>query len=186
MDHLTSVGTINASNFVRAVIQPDGMGAIHFLMPVTDFEYNGQPVTPPGFDKEYGLYLTLDGTNIGHPDGSVDFTSLNVTLWADPGNDAGTPSVSETSDPAFTNGTANDIVLATGTLVSGSMSLDPTTNTRHADLVEQLTPTLDGTYSSMAPSSQEPCWKNKQPRRLWVCLSPPTLLPRTVARPSQR
>jgi hypothetical protein len=145
MDHLTSVGTINASNFVRAVIQPDGMGAIHFLMPVTDFEYNGQPVTPPGFDKEYGLYLTLDGTNIGHPDGSVDFTSLNVTLWADPGNDAGTPSVSETSDPAFTNGTANDIVLATGTLVSGSMSLDPTTNTRHADLVEQLTPTLDGT-----------------------------------------
>ena len=147
MDHFTSVDTINASNFVRAVIQPDGMGAIHFLMPVTDFEYNGQPVTPPGFDKEYGLYLTLDGTNIGHPDGSVDFTSLNVTLWADPGNDAGTPSVSETSDPAFTNGTANDIVLATGTLVSGSMSLDPTTNTRHADLVEQLTPTLDGTVT---------------------------------------
>ena len=30
-----------------------------FLLPVTGFENDGQPVTPPGFDKEYGLYLTI-------------------------------------------------------------------------------------------------------------------------------
>jgi hypothetical protein len=157
MDHFTPVDTMNGSNFLRSVIQPDLTNSVHFLMPVTGFEYNGQPVTPPGFDKEYGLFLTIDGTAINNPGGTVDhFTSLNVTLWADPKNDAGTPSVSETSDPAFSNGIANDIVLAIGTMVSGSMSVDPTTNIRHADLVESLTPTLAGTVlldGSIKPGS---------------------------------
>ena len=73
------------------------------------------------------------------------FSSLNLTLWADPRNDAGTPGVSETSGPSFSNGMTNDIVLATGTMVSASLSLDPTTMTRSADDVVTMTPTLEGT-----------------------------------------
>ena len=142
MSLFAPVDTLDTSTFLRGVVQPGGAETVeHILLPVTGLENNGQPVTPKGFGSLYGLFLTIDATLAANN----SFTSMNVTLWADPGNDAGTPSVSETSDPAFTNGTANDIVLATGTLVSGSMSLDPTTNTRHADLVEQLTPTLDGT-----------------------------------------
>ena len=48
MDHFTPVDTMNASNFLREVSQPDGSAVLHFLMPVTGFEDNGQPVTPPG------------------------------------------------------------------------------------------------------------------------------------------
>ena len=146
MDHFTPVDTLNASNFLREVSQPDGSAVLHFLMPVTGFEGNGQLVTPPGFDKEYGLYLTIDAT---HPAGQTGaggvFSSLNVTLWADPNNDAGIPDVSETSGPSFSNGMANDIVLATGIMVSASVSLDTTTMTRSADDVVAMTPTLDGT-----------------------------------------
>ncbi len=145
MDHFTPVDTMTTSNFLHEVIQSDQSSVLHFLMPVTGFEQNGQPVTPSGFDKEYGLYITIDAT---HPAGGSGvggvFSSLNLTLWADPGNDAGTPSVSQTSNPSFSNGMANDIVLATGTMVSASVSQDPT-GTRHADDVVSLTPTLDGT-----------------------------------------
>ena len=42
----------------------------------------------------------------------------------------------------------NDIALATGTLVSASLSLDTSTMTRHADFVESLTPTLAGAVLS--------------------------------------
>lgn len=157
MDHFTPVDTMNGGLFLRSVSQPDLSNSVQFLMPVTDFEYKGLPVAPPGFDKDYGLFLTIDATAINNPNGSVNhYTSLNVTLWADPRNDAGNPSVSETSDPAFSNGMANDIVLATGTMVSGSMSLDPTTMIRHADLVESLIPTLEGTlllHGSIRPGS---------------------------------
>lgn len=146
MDHFTPVDTMNGNLFLRSAIQPDLSNAVKFLMPVTGLEYNGQPVTPPEFDKEYGLFLTIDATAINNPGGTVNhYTSMNVTLWVDPKNNDGTPSVSENSDPAFTNAMSNDIVLATGTLVSGSMSFDPATMIRHADLFESLTPTQDGT-----------------------------------------
>lgn len=147
MNHFTPVDTLDGTLYLRAVSPGDLSNSIHFLEPVTGLETNGQPMTPPGFDKEYGLFLTIDATAINNPDNSSvnHYTSLNVTLWADPKNNDGTPSVSENSDPAFSNGMTNDIVLATGTMVSGSMSFDPTTMLRHADLVESLTPTLDGT-----------------------------------------
>jgi hypothetical protein len=116
-------------------------------MPVTGFQNDGKSVTPAGFDKEYGLFLTIDGTGLGTAPGgpASSFASLNFTLWADPRNNDGTPSVSETSDPTFSNGMTNDIVLATGTMVSASMSLDPTTMLRTADFVDRMTPTLAGT-----------------------------------------
>ncbi len=104
------------------------------------------------------LYLTVDASGtIGTNGAANQYTSLNVTLWADPRNDAGSPSATEADGATFSNGMANDIVLATGTLVSASMSIDPTTMTRSAIYVESMTPTLAGTLllgGSIASGSQ--------------------------------
>ena len=139
MDHFTSADTLDVSNFLRGVTQSNGSFVVNFLQPVTGLESNGQPVMPPGFDKDYGLYLTVNASGISTlPSGSVEsFSGMNVTLWADPLNNDGTPSVSESSNPSFSNGTANDIVLATGTMVSASMMFDPTTMQRGADFVPE-------------------------------------------------
>jgi hypothetical protein len=56
----------------------------------------------------------------------------------------------------FSGNTANDIVLATGTMVSAVMSMD-SMGTGHATYVEDMTPTLDGTLllgGSIHPGSQ--------------------------------
>lgn len=151
MDHFTPVDTMDVNNYLRAVntaISPTtSIDNLHFLMPVTGFENNGKSVTPEGFDKGYGLFLTIDGTSLGATPGgpATSFAKLDFTLWADPLNNDGTPSVSQTSDPAFSNGMTNDIVLATGTMVSASMHFDPTTMLRTADFVDSMTPTLAGT-----------------------------------------
>jgi hypothetical protein len=152
MSLFAPVDTLDTSTFLRAVVQPGGTSTVErFLLPVTGLENNGQPVTPRGFGSLYGLFLTIDATLAAN-----SFTSLNVTLWADPKNDASNPGVSETSDPAFANGMANDIVLATGTMVSGSLSFDPATGIRHADFVESITPTLAGSvllHGSIQPGT---------------------------------
>ena len=67
MGHFTPVDAMNSSNFLREVVLSDWSSTLHFLMPVAGFGYNGQPVTPPGFDQEYGLYLTIDAA---HPPGT--------------------------------------------------------------------------------------------------------------------
>jgi hypothetical protein len=144
MHAFTPVDTIDASSYLRAVGQDDGSVIEHFVMPVTGFEYQGQPVTPKGFDSPHGasysLFLTLDANIVGGA-----FTSLKATLWADPGSNDGTVRVSETRDPAFSHGMKNDIALATGTMVSAAFNFDPATNIRTADFVESMTPTLAGT-----------------------------------------
>jgi hypothetical protein len=142
MSSFSAVDNANASTFLRSVNQSDGSFSEHLLMPITGFENNGLPVFPKGFDKAYDLYLMIDATGKG-----VTFDSLNLTLWADPKANDGTPSVSKTNDPAFTNGTRGDIALATGTLVSAHLSLDAA-GARHADFVETMTPTFAGTILS--------------------------------------
>jgi hypothetical protein len=113
-------------------------------MPVTGFENNGHSVTPPGFDSKYGMYLTIDASGFLNTGGPPAYTSIDVTLWADPKNDAGTASSTVANGATFSGNTANDIVLATGTMVSGSMMMEPD-GTRVATYVESLNPTLDGT-----------------------------------------
>jgi hypothetical protein len=153
MSLFAPVDTLDTSTFLRGVVQPGGAETVeHILLPVTGLENNGQPVTPKGFGSLYGLFLTIDATLAANN----SFTSMNVTLWADPKNDAGTPGVSVNSDPAFSNGMAHDIVLATGTMVSASLSLDPATSIRRADFVESMTPTLAGRvllHGSIQPGS---------------------------------
>jgi hypothetical protein len=146
MDLFAPVDAMNASNFLREVVQPDGSAVLNFLMPVTGFDYQGQSTTPGGYGKDYDLYLTINATHPAGQGGQVGgiFSSLNVTLWADPLSNDGSPSVSSTSDPSFAHGSANDIVLATGTMVSASVTQDAD-GTKHADDVVSMTPTLAGT-----------------------------------------
>src|SRR5215469_67308 len=140
---------MDGSVYLRSVGTSGGTGTVNFLMPISSFtNAQGQSVLPAGFGDKYSLYLTMDGTTTtttpaqGAP--LVAFSSLNVTLWADPLNNDGTPSVGFNNDPSFSNGQTNDIALATGTLVSGVNFLDSDGTTRHAILVETLNPTLDG------------------------------------------
>jgi hypothetical protein len=51
MDFFTATDTANASTFLRSVNQTDGSFSERFLMPITGFENNGQPVVPKGFEK---------------------------------------------------------------------------------------------------------------------------------------
>ena len=157
----TPVDTLDTSTYLHSVVQPNNSFALEWLMPVTGLQDNGQPVTPPGFDNNYGLYLTIDASGIlGQTTPTpiaAQFTSINVTLWADPRNDAGTASSTVENGAAFSGPMSNDIVLATGTMVSGMMSVDPTTGIRSATDVETLIPTLDGTillHGSIKPGEQ--------------------------------
>ena len=75
---------------------------------------------------------------------ATQYTGFNVTLWADPHNDLGTPHASMNGGTVNFSG-ANDIVLATGTLYSATTSVDQATGTRTATYEETMTPTLDGT-----------------------------------------
>jgi hypothetical protein len=141
----TPVDTLDATTFLHSVIQPNNSFDLQWLMPVTGLQNNGTSVELP---QNYGLYLTIDASGIlgqttPTPVASK-FTSINVTLWADPKNDAGTASSTVANGASFSGNTANDIVLATGTMVSGEMSVD-SAGVRHATDVESLTPTLDGT-----------------------------------------
>jgi hypothetical protein len=155
------VDTLDTSTYLHSVVYPNNSFALEWLMPVTGVQGNGQPITPPGFDNDYGLYLTIDASGIlgqttPTPIAS-QFTSINVTLWADPKNDAGTASSTVGNGATFSGPTSNDIVLATGTMVSGMMSVDPNTGIRTATDVETLNPTLEGTillHGSTKPGEQ--------------------------------
>jgi hypothetical protein len=142
----TPVDTLDTSTFLHSVIQTSNSSfALEWLMPVTGLENDGQPVKLP---SNYDLYLTIDASGIvGQTTPTpiaTKFTSIDVTLWADPRNDTGTASSTVENGAAFSGSTNNDIVLATGTMVSGQMSVD-SAGVRHATDVETLTPTLDGT-----------------------------------------
>ena len=89
------------------------------------------PFTPAGFGSSYGLYFEFIDQGIGGPPPHIlNFTSISMALKADPGNHNGAVS-STVSGIGFANtgptGEADDIVLATGSLVAGSLFLDTTT-----------------------------------------------------------
>jgi hypothetical protein len=130
--------TINIIGYVRDVTQPDGTHVANRIEPITGFSLNGAAVLPAGFGTSYGLYFEfVDQGTGGPPPNILNFTSVAMTLKADPGNQNGAVS-STVSGIGFTNtgptGESDDIVLATGSLVTGSLFLNLTTTP----------PTLDG------------------------------------------
>jgi hypothetical protein len=133
------VDTLDGSNFLRAVHSTDGSLTVeNFLMPVNSFQQNGQPATVNGYGNAYSLYLKVEATLVG-----TTFETLTSQLWLDPGNNDGPPTVSDKSDPTFTNGIHGDILLATGTMESAALGTAPD-GIRTADFVEIMTPTPAG------------------------------------------
>lgn len=135
----TPVDTLDGTNFLRAVHSADGSLTVEkFLMPVNSFEQNGQPATVNGYGTAYSLFLKVEAVIVG-----TTFETLNSQLWLDPRNNDGSPTVSDKSDPTFTNGIRGDILLATGTMESANLATD-TSGLRTADFVETMTPTPAG------------------------------------------
>jgi hypothetical protein len=126
--------TIHESGHLLDVTQPDGTHTAHRYEIITGFSLNGSPVLPAGFDSSYGLYFEITDQGIGGPPPHIlNFTSIDMTLKADPGNQNGamTATLDPTPRVGFANtgptGEADDIVLATGSMVTASLSLDTTT-----------------------------------------------------------
>jgi hypothetical protein len=86
--------------------------------PIPPFTLGGSPVSVPGLNTTYGLYIEGQTTVVGVP--SV-YGPGTFSLMLDPTNDDGTPSATLSgvswSHPA---NTGDDVTLATGTLITGS------------------------------------------------------------------
>ena len=100
------------------------------ILQVANFQFKGATLLPPGFAgtagaTPYSLYLTFTatGTINGATAGSTGkFTSLSVNLIGDFNNDNGAITVTG-AGAAFAGNIANDVLLATGTLTSGTVAL---------------------------------------------------------------
>ena len=160
--------TISLTNFLRDVGQPDGSGAAHYFSVVTGFSLHGSPVSPAGFGTQYGLYFDITDTHTsGPPPTILNFTSTNIVLKADPGNLNG-PALATVGGVDFANtgatGQADDITLATGSMLKGSSNLDVATGVLTTRLLETflaspgeagffLSPALGGSVQLQLDSS---------------------------------
>ena len=130
---------ITATHYLYAVAPASGPFPETFLERIQGFTLGGAAVSAPGLNGtpgaagSYGLYLTLQA-NFENIAGVNTFHSLDVSLIADPGNNNGTAS-STASGLAFSNtgatGAADDVTLATGSLVSASLALIAGTRNAH-------------------------------------------------------
>ena len=115
--------TIIQEEFLRAVGQPDGSFVASRILVITGLSLNGNPVTPAGFGSTYGLYFDIVDTGVNHLPVSITFASSDFILKADPGYQNGPASATPTGI-GFANsgptGTADDITLATGSLVTAA------------------------------------------------------------------
>jgi hypothetical protein len=109
---------------------------VNFLEQITGFTLaGGTPFVPtglngtPGAAGSYGLYVTmqLQTQGVGPPN-IYNYLSGTAALMLDPGNNNGAASAT-TSGLTFANtgptGAADDITLATGSLISGQFTLNP-------------------------------------------------------------
>lgn len=126
---------------------------------VTGFTLAGSPVVAPGFNSAYGLYFHLTSTfsfpinNLGTTIGPPTYSALNVSLVADVNHDDGVLSTSAAgigfSSPS---GVANDLTLATGSLISAALSSNPD-GSRRGEFVTSFMPTAAerGFFGPIAP-----------------------------------
>lgn len=116
---------IAMTTFFNGLAPPGGGNTPElFLFQINGFELGGVDVTPAGLGSAYGLYLTatvnVTAANV--------YTQIDIALKADPGNRDGVVSAT-LAGTGFANtgatGAADDITLATGSIVSGSFGLQP-------------------------------------------------------------
>jgi hypothetical protein len=145
-----SVDQLNMATFHLSEAAANGDFHDRFILQVNGSSLHGTQVTVPGLNSAYGLYLAIDLT--GHPtfdasgkpiNGGNVFDTLDVKVMLDPGHDDGTAHSTIADGLGFANGTADDIELAHGSIVSGHFVAGPDPN-GHADFVESLTMTRPG------------------------------------------
>jgi hypothetical protein len=129
---------IETITYLAGIAQANGTSFKQILQ-ITGFQLKGQPVTAPGLNSSYGLYFEITGTTQVSA-GVPGYSSLNISFLADPGNNNGTLSATNIAGPTFSNGTSGDFVLASGTLVSASLSMDAAGI--HAHYVTNFAPQL--------------------------------------------
>jgi hypothetical protein len=154
-----SIDTVQYTNNVFSIVQPDGTFQAHRIDPVTGFVLSANPVIPAGFGTTYGLYFDITDTGTIGPGGQT-FSSSTFKLMLDPGNQDG--AVTATPDGigfanTGTTGTQDDIVLGTGTMISGVATIDPTTQARSTHFVDSYTP---GDFNALSPILSAPATFN--------------------------
>jgi hypothetical protein len=108
-------------------ISPQTPYLVDFIEQITGLTLNGVPVATPGLNDtpgaagSYGLYLQMQANVlfVGPPN-TYQYNSLQMSLKADPGNNDGAVSSTLAGGVGFAKGTAGDITLASGSLISGS------------------------------------------------------------------
>jgi hypothetical protein len=130
---------MSSTDYLYNLAPPGGNAVESFILQINGFTNGGTNVTPAGLGTAYGLYLYGDLTVTP----SNQYPKIDVRLMADPGNLNGTPSATLAGGLAFANisstGMADDITLATGTVVSGSFGTQPN-GLPGANFVESFVP----------------------------------------------
>lgn len=141
---------MSSTNYLYNLAPPGGNAVESFILQINGFTDGTTNVTPAGLGTAYGLYLygelTVTPAN--------QYPKIDVWLVADPGNVNGTPSATLAGGLAFANTgqppVANDIVLATGTVVSGSFGTQPN-GLPGAHFVETFVPTSSHAQDFSSP-----------------------------------
>lgn len=139
-----SADRINTGHYLYTVVPASGPFPETFIEPVQGFTRGGASVSAPGLNGtpgaagSYGLYFRLQA-DFEFVGGVPTYHSLNASLLADPGNLDGMVTASDTGI-GFANtgatGAADDITLATGSLVSASLMFNPATGVRQAHILD--------------------------------------------------
>lgn len=157
MTQLTDI-TASTTNFLLNVGNADLVGSDNFTLQVNGLSVNGTPITIPDLNSSFGLYI--EGTTTVHGSPSV-YGPGSVALILDPTNNDGTPSATwdplvQSGSVGFSNlvGTADDIVLATGSIINGTFGTQ-SNGQPGLNLVEtfQLHPAVFGPFLSHLSSS---------------------------------
>jgi hypothetical protein len=116
------------------------------LQTINGFTLGGVSMTAPGLNSSYGLYFHINPAGSfpinasGAVVGPAVYSLLDMQLFADVGRDDGSVVINSTGI-GFSNtaGQANDVVLATGSLLSASLAVSPT-GTRNAHYLTTFHP----------------------------------------------
>jgi hypothetical protein len=150
--------TASTTDFLLNVGNAALQGSDNFILQLNGLSENGVPIAVPGLNSSYGLYIEGTVTVQGNP--SV-YGPGTVALVLDPTNNDGTPAATwdattQTGSVGFSNlaNTADDIVLATGSVIGGSFGTQ-SNGQPGVQLVEsfKLNPAIFGPVLSQLSSS---------------------------------
>jgi hypothetical protein len=146
-----SADGISVTNYIRTTNTNDLMTLRQTfsgsqIQTINGFTLGGVSVTAPGLNSSYGLYFHINPAGSfpinasGAVVGPAVYSLLDMQLVADVGHDDGSVLNNSTSI-GFSNpaGLTNDVVLATGSLLSASLAVSPT-GTRNAHYVTTFQP----------------------------------------------